>query len=136
LAEKCPFSDGTVIYKARALYNQMFEKQEAFKDLCDDKGGAKSMQIQNSVEEKQNGITIYPNPAKDELFLRMSTNETSNVNINVFDASGKIVYENQNLEVNDGLTNFTLNVKNGIYFVYIVDLTNNELKVEKLIINK
>jgi hypothetical protein len=94
------------------------------------------MQIQNSVEEKQNGITIYPNPAKDELFLRMSTNETSNVNINVFDASGKIVYENQNLEVNDGLTNFTLNVKNGIYFVYIVDLTNNELKVEKLIINK
>ncbi len=136
LAEKCPFSDGAVVYKARALFNLLFEKNEIFPDLCDSRGGERSMKIQNNGEDNQNGITVFPNPTKGEVFVNMSDLEETKVNIQVFDASGKIVFENQNLDVTNGLANFTLNVKNGMYFVHIVDLSNNELKVEKLIINK
>jgi hypothetical protein len=136
LAEKCPFSDGAAVYKARALFNQIFEKNEIFPNLCDSRGGEKSMKIQDNTEDNRTGITIYPNPTKQEVFISISNKEETKVNIQVFDASGKIVFENQNLDVTDGLTNFTLNVKNGIYFVHVLDCSEGITKVEKLIINK
>ena len=136
LAEKCPFSDGAVVYKARALFNLLFEKNEIFPDLCDSRGGERSMKIQDNSEDNQNGISVFPNPTKGEVFVNMSDLEETKVNIQVFDASGKIVFENQNLDVTNGLANFTLNVKNGIYFVHVLALTDSKVKVEKLIINK
>jgi flagellar hook assembly protein FlgD len=94
------------------------------------------MKIQDNSENNQNGITIYPNPTKSEVFVSMSNIEETKVNIQVVDASGKIVYENRNLDVTNGLANFTLNVKNGIYFVHVVALSDSQVKIEKLIINK
>ncbi|NBR14865.1 MAG: T9SS C-terminal target domain-containing protein [Crocinitomicaceae bacterium] len=54
----------------------------------------------------------------------------------MFDAMGKIVLNQTDLLVRNGLTTFTLNVINGIYFVNITNLSTHETTVKKLVVRK
>jgi hypothetical protein len=137
LAEKCPFSDGSVIYKARALYNLIFGKNDVFSDDCISSNFSKSM-TQVSEIESSDELILYPNPAKDEVYVQLNNKneETTKLEIQVFDAMGKIVLENPNLELVNGSYSFTLDVINGIYFVKIINLSTHENTIKKLVIRK
>jgi hypothetical protein len=135
LAEKCPFSEGSVIYKARALYNLIFGKNDVFSDDCTSSNFSKSMNQVNEIEAS-NELVLYPNPAKDEIFIQINDDEIKQLEIQVFDATGKIVIKHTDIEVINGLTSFTLNAINGIYFVQIINSQTNEKKIKKIIIQK
>jgi hypothetical protein len=92
---------------------------------------------QVSEIEISNELILFPNPAKDEVFIQLNNNdETTKLEIQVFDAMGKIVLNQSDLLVRNGLTSFTLNAINGIYFVNITNLSTHEYTVKKLVINK
>jgi hypothetical protein len=124
------------VYQARALYNLIFDTREAFPDLCPEEVGSKSMMITNETLEQKDEILLYPNPAKDEVFIALDEPELLKIEITVMDANGKIVFANSVLDVRDGLAKFTLDVDNGIYFVNVINPCTQESSVEKLVIHK
>lgn len=68
-----------------------------------------------------NGITVAPNPANDNMNITMNMNTSSEVQITIFDLSGKImVNETKNLASGLNTINYEVNNwSNGIYFVRI-----------------
>jgi acid phosphatase type 7 len=71
-----------------------------------------------SIEENSQNITIYPNPAKDILFIENHSEKTLKTKISIFDSSGKRVFEkNSYLESKEEIS--LENLSNGTYFVEI-----------------
>ncbi len=76
-----------------------------------------------------NGFTIYPNPAKDVLTIKL--NNISNAKLSIYDIQGKLVLERsisqeQNLELN------VSDLQSGLYFVKLN--TSTKEMVKKLIV--
>jgi hypothetical protein len=136
-AYQSPRVSGNAVYQARALYNLIFGKTDVFSDDCTSSNFSRSMN-QVSEIEISNELILFPNPAKDEVYVQLNNNndETTKLEIQVFDAMGKTVWNQTDLLVRNGLTSFTLNVINGIYFVNITNLTTNETTVKKLVVRK
>lgn len=77
------------------------------------------------TEITQNNLEIYPNPANDELSIKLSNNETGMVSLTILDASGQIIVEKTFTD------KINLNVSSypgGIYFVKINTGTFNEVR--------
>ena len=67
-------------------------------------------------------ITLYPNPVRDEANLIIELNDNSNIDIVVFDMSGKIVSSVFNGQVSSGKSEFKINtneLENGMYYTKI-----------------
>ena len=135
IAEKCPFSDGSVIYQARALYNRIFDVKEEFVDICDEGVGAKSMMMEDESEVNSNEILLYPNPTEEDVNIKTVNFDVEMIDVEVYDASGKIVFENRSIDMISGVGHFKLNITNGIYFVKIFLGNSDEFVTEKLFIN-
>jgi hypothetical protein len=76
------------------------------------------------------GLSLYPNPVKDNLELNFNSDNKGDVNIQVFDLNGKLVYF-ETVATNEGFNRLLLNTKsftNGMYFLVIF----NEFGAEKL----
>ncbi|RLD43939.1 MAG: hypothetical protein DRI89_03860 [Bacteroidetes bacterium] len=72
-------------------------------------------------------VSTYPNPVINELHVRLNLIETANATISIFDVSGKLMSENNNLSLEKGehlIAIDTEKFKPGYYF-YIVDLSGN-----------
>lgn len=63
-----------------------------------------------------NTISIYPNPAKNEFFLNIKGNVLGKVDVEIFDASGKLV-SGQKVDVSNKEAITTQNLPNGVYIV-------------------
>lgn len=136
IAEKCPFSDGTVIYQARALYSLLFDNYEIFQDNCEIEILSKSMILANEDSIPVTSLQLYPNPTTNELFIRFENKEISQIELRVIDVNGKIIMSDPKLVVNDGLTKLSLDLEQGIYFVYIYGNQLDERYVEKIVVQK
>jgi alkaline phosphatase D len=83
-------------------------------------------------EFESNLFTIYPNPTNDILIINIETSEESNTQIAVYDITGKVIQiENINL-INNGFTNYPLNVSEynaGTYFINVSSKFGNQSKV-------
>lgn len=93
-----------------------------------------------SVEEMSNGIgrvSLYPNPSADFSTLIISSQKQAQVNITVYDLTGKIVLvPAANTSVGAGENSFGINsatLQNGIYFVTISSASGKE--TVKLVVN-
>lgn len=64
-------------------------------------------------------IGIYPNPAKNEFFIKSAKNILGKVNVQIYDASGKLV-SSQKVSASDAVNTQTL--PNGIYVVKVEGL--------------
>ena len=81
-------------------------------------------------------FNVYPNPAKDIAVINFNLNEVCDVEVEITDISGKIVFSS-NLNNASGFQNINLNVENmnsGLYFVNLK--TNGENLSKKLTITK
>jgi hypothetical protein len=78
-------------------------------------------------------IEVYPNPSKGDFSISGIKSE-SPLQLEVRDAHGKLVFENQNLSKE--MNSFSLNVEDGIYFVNVTDLETNQTLVKKLVVRK
>ncbi|MFC2086409.1 C25 family cysteine peptidase [Bacteroidota bacterium] len=98
-----------------------------------------SVVFQDNVENlvNENFLNIYPNPFKDNATLTYTLDETSKIEIVIFDAIGHKVFDVVNLvEQNPGTYNYTINNKfeQGIYFCKFT--VNNEISTIPVIVTK
>lgn len=78
-------------------------------------------------EIANNNIAIYPNPVND--YLNIASSDATNININIYSVSGKLVYNSY--EENTSLVKInTTDLENGIYFVEII--INEEKSIQKV----
>lgn len=71
----------------------------------------------SSVSEKESGIVIYPNPAREDLYVRFT--EKGEFSISISDLTGKRVLEKTNYGSNDILIIPLETLAPGIYQIYI-----------------
>lgn len=64
-------------------------------------------------------VSIYPNPAKNEFFLKSANNISGKVNVEIYDASGKLV-SSQKISATDAVN--TQALQNGVYLVKVTGL--------------
>jgi len=83
--------------------------------------------------EENNLLSLYPNPVNDLLFINMQLEESHNLNVEIIDVNGKIVYQRSNLKSNTGESISLAHLQQGIYFCRI---QNGETVLTKKIIKK
>ncbi|SDI02904.1 Por secretion system C-terminal sorting domain-containing protein [Winogradskyella thalassocola] len=82
-----------------------------------------------SVEEFNNDFTIYPNPAKQVVTIKLKNASIGNTSVEIIDVQGKLILQNEIIET------LQLNIENlesGLYFVKLK--ANNNQLIKKLII--
>lgn len=139
LSNGCPFIDGSVVYQARALYNVMFDTYQVFLDNCDENTNTSRLMKQEEEETKDLSslfdAAIFPNPGTSNFNIATFGLTEGNVDITVCDVNGRTVYENKQPVVN-ALTNFTIDVTSGVYFVKIYDSVLNKTLIKKLVVQQ
>jgi hypothetical protein len=79
------------------------------------------------------GISYYPNPVRDDLYVTWTSQDGNNVeNIQVYDLSGKLIRQYSNLATVDNANISFQSYPDGYYNV-ILDYKNGETKVLKII---
>jgi hypothetical protein len=84
--------------------------------------GVLQHQISNPEIEKETTFSIYPNPAKDLLFLSNATSE--NIDYSIFDIRGRLI--------NNGSTSKQINISHLESGVYILQILSNDGNRESL----
>lgn len=83
-------------------------------------------------------VALYPNPAKENVAIRVNTQNAGTISANVYDITGKLVLSPvQNQMLLNGENNFSFNtseLQNGVYFVTLSNANGKE--TVKLIVNK
>lgn len=82
-------------------------------------------------------ISVYPNPASEETTLSINAENASELNITVYDVTGKLVVPVINQSIAAGANNLTINtgaLNTGIYFLRIA--SENRTETVKLVILK
>ncbi len=87
----------------------------------------------DEYDKLQNNVSIYPNPSSGNFSIQFDDLKIGDVEIIITDIAGRIVYQNKQKVVNT-LSNFDLDVKNGLYFVKIIN--KDKRNVKKLVIQK
>jgi hypothetical protein len=90
----------------------------------------------NTVELKEKGMTISPNPTLGNSFISVDGVNNQEVGVQIFDVTGKLVYEAKEF-VFDATTKVQIPAdalaSKGMYIVHV--LTNDKTLVQKLIKN-
>ncbi len=89
----------------------------------------------NSASNNLSNMVIYPNPATSEVNIEVNVNETSLMNIEILDITGKVVSGSRNNNIYSGSNTLKINVSNlksGVYF--IKSTVGNDIKTSRLVI--
>jgi len=82
-------------------------------------------------------ISLFPNPATNEVSLQFTLSEINDITIKVIDLNGKVIETQSFNNATTGANSITLNVSNYANGIYSVVLQSNEtLTTKKLVINK
>ena len=133
IANQCPLAGGDAVFKARSLYSLVdpMVKYED-KERCASEPEERAMSVHQS--EIASGIQLIPNPAKDELQVKLANPvEAAPAQFIVYDTRGRIHLEK---ELDLGRVIFTINtsqLSTGIYYC-MVKSQGSIHKTEKLII--
>lgn len=76
----------------------------------------------SNIDANKAAISIYPNPAKGEFFIKSTNQVLGKVNVEIYDASGKLV-SSQKISSTDAVNTQTL--PNGVYVVKVTGLGLN-----------
>ncbi|WP_317899603.1 T9SS type A sorting domain-containing protein [Aurantibacillus circumpalustris] len=140
LAHKCPFTDGPVIYNARALYNLVNGSIELYNDEgCENTYEGRKAYFESSDKNINPSIIIsekyklFPNPATEELNI-LGISETEEIIIVIKDVSNRTI-SFQKVNIQTYQAKLKLNLLNGVYFVTLINKDHEEI-TKKLIIAK
>ncbi len=120
LGNICPLAGGESVYKARAILSYLNGYATEFDDatLC-----GKSNEILNKVVKNVTEIQVFPNPAKDQIFIKYTIKQDAQ--FEVWDILGKKI-ANGKLSKDANLQAIeTASFPNGSYFIKIFDEVNN-----------
>jgi hypothetical protein len=132
LANLCPGIDGTIIYTARGLYSNVFGNLLALDDNCvtGDTSYSRSSQqpIQpvihniNDLSKSGQGYSLQPNPNNGNLSITQKVADNSPVKVQVWNATGVIVYSKNGLFENGKMQ---VHLQNSLPGLYLLQLTDN-----------
>tara|TARA_B100000965_G_C19477586_1_gene706995 strand:- start:114 stop:563 length:450 start_codon:yes stop_codon:yes gene_type:complete len=74
-------------------------------------------------------IMIYPNPSRDVIYLNSDLN--NDVDVNLKDAKGRVVYRQLNIKINNNYSLDLRNLTSGVYFLEIL-ITKNQKQVYQI----
>ncbi len=140
LVNGCPFTDGAIVYQARALYNTLFNTTLVFEDYCPANMGEKSLiqTEENSIHEMEENkfeVLIYPNPTTGKISIVSTNPNGGELLIEVKDITGKVIYHSM-FYVNEVHSEFYLDVDPGTYFVTIINSISKMNTVKKITVQK
>lgn len=138
LAQKCPYSDGVIVYHARALM-KIWGDDHIYHNACE------VMVMPTSGDYSKTGkiktilptenILVYPNPNNGTFSIAYSFEQSMHT-FELYDLMGRKVNEKV-LNGNEGVESINLNnINHGIYFYKVVGATGKMLFSGKLIISK
>jgi hypothetical protein len=135
LCAKCPYTEGFVVFRARALFNVVYHTIEAFSDACNTASGSRLANTSSTDEQASPllHIELYPNP-NNGLFTIETDTQQDELNLIIRDVTGKEVYATA-LKIVNYSNSLYLQLKNGIYFVEIQSSTTQTKTIKKLVIN-
>ena len=157
LAYQCPFTDGAVVYNARALYglanmvsidyNDAYCAQLGFSfktNNSDSIGNTvisdqlyteliRNEKVSKETFKNKTNYFLFPNPAKDELFVNSANTENELIQLEILDANAKTIAK-QVVSINNYLGKLNLNLINGVYTVKITT-KQGTYEYKKLIIS-
>lgn len=80
-------------------------------------------------------IDIFPNPVNDLLHINFNTNEVNDYKVSITNILGEVITETTNLGKNKLTLNVFEELSGGVYFVKIVDDSNQLITTKKIIKN-
>jgi Secretion system C-terminal sorting domain len=94
--------------------------------------------IPNGIEEETDEykISLYPNPASDQLLLEYNLSDVQEANFIIYDVTGKLLYKRILKGGNNTEIITDLELASGVYLYQIITSDNQILKQEKLTIIK
>jgi hypothetical protein len=135
LCAKCPYTEGFVVFRARALYNEIFHVIENFTDECVANNNSRlAGKTNDEITEQLLKVELYPNPTSDKFSIVTETVDAE-LSIQILDVQGKVIFTD-NVYVKNYETTVQTNLPNGIYIVSITDVLNSTKSVKKLVIQK
>lgn len=136
LANKCPLTDGAIVYAARNWYNSLTEQDVSFDDACDGINYAgRGIKRKPPVKRHDivNDITVYPNPTNGYFYISLPNQNKACWQITVTNIYGKRIME-KTLRSNASKTFININGGTGIYFINVLNCTTGKLEVKKVIL--
>ncbi len=143
MANTCPYTNGGVVYQARALYNILYSGYYRFIDNC--LTNASNSRLINNIDNADNinqqtvnvifKSKLYPNPNMGEFSIELTNKvEQTKVQICIFDNNGKQFVKEEKQVINS-VVNCNYNLINGTYLVKVI-LQDGSVDVHRLIISK
>jgi hypothetical protein len=128
LAEKCPLTDGSVVFAAQNLYNAITGQHKIFETACAVYANSRSS-ITKVTPAPNYEIKIYPNPSNSFVNIQGKNIKT----IDLIDVTGKVL-ETKKILNNQSVTFYLGKLNNGILLLRITD-NNNAVATRKIIKN-
>ena len=131
LANLCPITGGNVVFKARALYDIVYDTLVIFPDNCPDSviydSAAERMSHPTGVkaitDSKGQQYTLYPNPNDGNFILQQVLADDAPVQAEVWDVTGRVLYKDK-LQFTD--LNAKMRVVNAVPGMYLLQLTDSK----------
>jgi hypothetical protein len=135
IASQCPKLGGSAVYRARALYHLIEERNYNDEDLCDP---FRSVVPDEFVDEEPAtypfAVNMYPNPAHSELLIQLNGEEEVD-RIEFMNLSGQTLFFHGLNEAQNQVRLFVGDVPAGIYFVHLKQ-GNRIVSVGKVVIQR
>jgi hypothetical protein len=139
MAKLCPITNGAVVYKARALYDIVFDTLRFFQSNCGDdvvfdssaaRHGAPQLSQGGSIVQVGSGekYTLYPNPNDGTFILHQSVADDNPVQVEVWDAVGRTIFKEEVGFVNSSSYMAIKNVMPGLYLLQVTDNDGKKFK--------
>jgi hypothetical protein len=80
-------------------------------------------------------VNLFPNPNSGDFKIELKNIEDKDILLELFDITGCLIHS-QSLQLTGGISNFKLNISNGVYLVHVTNILSNEKVVKKLVIQK
>jgi carboxyl-terminal processing protease len=138
--------DESVIYntkKTGTYYVQVYGSGGAFDPadcytlhVATSSTGYKSAEAEIKLIQDNNGLTLYPNPARDVLNLDYNSKAAGTVNCTLISISGQVILE-QEFSAGEGQNHHTLNLEGVANGLYMIKLTRDgESTLSKFMVNR
>ncbi|MCF8303979.1 MAG: T9SS type A sorting domain-containing protein [Bacteroidales bacterium] len=123
----------SITYEEAGTYDVTLEVSDGNNEHSITMEGYITVEDCTGLDEKDNySLSVWPNPANEALNIN-GGNLSEEVNLKIYDVSGKLVLENQNLDLSK--SNQKLNISHLKQGVYFLEITGNEaVKREKIVI--
>lgn len=80
------------------------------------------------------GVTIYPNPAQEIIFIELDETWTGNIDVKILDVRGRIVFEQKFIDADKIKIDLNSKIMDGVYYVQLSD--TSQTGTQKIIVKR